>query len=191
MLVSHLSLQLGPPSDTTEPHGIAHSIFSDSSFCDRLLAQLQLKLECIASNWRETNVMETILTIILRLNELAPDHKDTAISILDRIREVTTLWVRKLRSETQHASDSKTARNCQTYLLLAALLCKRACFKLLDVEEPQAFAITSFLEACIVVHDNIPENVEELPRLARSHIIRYETSISYQLTNTNADSPGT
>ncbi|KAK7960428.1 hypothetical protein PG988_011642 [Apiospora saccharicola] len=172
MLVGHLSLQLGPPSDTTEPHGITHSIFSDASFCDKLLTQLQLKLECIASNWRETNVMETILTIVLRLTELTPDHTDTAIAILDRTREVTTLWVRKLRTETQNASDSKTAGNCQTYLLLAALLCKRACYKLLNVDEPPDFVITAFLEACIVVHDNIPENVQDLPRLARSHIIR-------------------
>ncbi|KAK7909043.1 hypothetical protein PG985_014921 [Apiospora marii] len=172
MLVSHLAWQLGPPSETNEPHGVAHSILSDSSLCERLLTQLQLKLECIASNWRETNVMETILTIVLRVTELTSEHTDTTMAILDRIREVTTLWVRKLRSETCQASDSKSAKNCQTYLLLAALLCKRVCFKLLDVEESPDFAITAFLEACIVVHDNIPENVQELPRLARSHIIR-------------------
>lgn len=172
MLVSHLAWQLGPPNESTEPHGVAHSIFLDSSFCDCLLTQLQLKLECIASNWRETNVMEIVLTIVLRVTELTSEHTDAAMAILNRIREVTTLWVRKLRAETYQASDSKSARNCQTYLLMAALLCKRACFKLLNVEDPPEFAITAFLEACIVVHDNIPENVQELPRLARSHIIR-------------------
>ncbi|KAK8075994.1 hypothetical protein PG994_003266 [Apiospora phragmitis] len=172
LLVSYISLQLGHSSDTRDPRGIAHSIFSDVSFCVGLLNQTQLKLECIASNWRETNVMETILTIVLRLTELTREHTETALAILDRCREVTTLWVRKLRAEAYQASDSKSAKNCQYYLLLAALLCKRACFKLLEVEQPPAFVITAFFEACIVVHDNIPEKVQELPRMARNHILR-------------------
>ncbi|KAK7937284.1 uncharacterized protein PG986_014152 [Apiospora aurea] len=172
MLVSHVSLQLGPPCESGDARGIAHSIFSDASFCDGLLSQLQLKLECIASNWRETSVMETILTIVLRLVQLTQHHHGAAMAILDRIREITTLWIRKLRAETYQASDSKSAKNCQFYLLLAALLCKRACFKLLEAEHPPFFVITAFLEACVAVHDNIPENVQELPRMTRNHIVR-------------------
>ncbi|KAK8091544.1 hypothetical protein PG997_001905 [Apiospora hydei] len=172
MLVSHVSLQLGPPCESGDARGIAHSIFSDASFCDGLLSQLQLKLECIASNWRETSVMETILTVVLRLVQLTHHHHGAAMAILDRIREITTLWIRKLRAETYQASDSKSAKNCQFYLLLAALLCKRACFKLLEAEHPPFFVITAFLEACIAVHDNIPENVQELPRMTRNHIVR-------------------
>ncbi|KAK8022740.1 hypothetical protein PG993_013507 [Apiospora rasikravindrae] len=172
MLVSHVSLQLGPPSETSDPRGMAHSIFSDASFCDGLLNQVQLKLECIASNWRETNVMETILTVVLRLIQLIHKHDETAFAILDRTREVTILWIRKLRAETYQASDSKSAKNCQVYLLLAALLCKRACFKLLEAENPPVYVITAFFEACIAVHDNIPENVQDLPRMTRNHIVR-------------------
>ncbi|KAK8110281.1 uncharacterized protein PG998_006738 [Apiospora kogelbergensis] len=185
LLVGHITSQLGPCGNETNdcwPHGTLHSIFSDSSFCDGLLTQLQLKLESIASNWRETNVMEIILTIALRLITLTHslsgssfylvEQTRRSLVILDRIREVTILWIRKLRTETLQASDSKSAKNCQFYLLLAALLCKRACSKLLEVEQPPELVVTAFLEACIVLHDNMPEKVQELPRLVRGHLIR-------------------
>ncbi|KAK7928695.1 hypothetical protein PG985_005693 [Apiospora marii] len=184
-LVGHITSQLGPwcenGANDCWPHGTLHSIFSDASFCDGLLTQLQLKLESIVSNWRETNLMEIILTIALRLITLTQslsshlslrDKQIAPFRILDRIREVTTMWVRKLRAETQQASDSKSAKNCQFYLMLAALLCKRACSKLLEVEQPSDLVTTAFIEACIVLHDNMPENFQELPKSARGYVVR-------------------
>ncbi|KAK8095243.1 uncharacterized protein PG998_014467 [Apiospora kogelbergensis] len=82
------------------------------------------------------------------------------------------MWIRKLRAETQQASDSKSAKNCQFYLILAALLCKRACSKLLEVEQPSDLVTTAFIEACIVLHDNMPENFQELPKSARGYVVR-------------------
>ncbi|KAK6855591.1 hypothetical protein PG995_007742 [Apiospora arundinis] len=185
-LIGHVTSQLGPPcvngTDGVWPHGILHSIFSDASFCDGLLTQLKLKLKSIVSNWRETNAMELILTIALRLINLThglsscssyvSEQAAMAFGILDSIREVATLWMRKLRAETLQTSDSQSAKNSQYYLLLAALLCKRACSKLLEVEPPPVYVTTSFFEACIVLHDNIPENIQELPRLTRGYVVR-------------------
>lgn len=176
ILVNHLTSQLGPSGGRHQILGAVHSALTDPLFCQALLAQLKRRLESVASNWRESHLMNVIITICWRVFDITKaqggmeEQTDAAESLLDNAREITLRWMRKLQTEAYQASNPNAARNIQLYLLNAALLCKRACFVRILLAEQTT--LSTFVEACIAVHDNIPEKVEELPILTRNAIVR-------------------
>ncbi len=179
-LLSHLALQTGPSGETDKLLGTVHDIFRDASFCSALLVQLDQKLECISSNWRETYLMEIVVTLATRLMTLTvpyvgmSDITDRALQILLKAREYTLQWVRKLQQEIYKISDPKSAQNCQTYMLWAALLCKRSFVIYLRVpgRSLNRDALAVLIECCITAHDNIPKDIQELPVMLRNSIAR-------------------
>lgn len=175
ILINHLTSQLGPSEERHEILGVVHAALTDSVFCQALLAQLKRRLQSVASNWRESHLMNVIVTICWRVFDITgaqvgmEEQTEAAKSLLDKAREITLLWMRKLQAEAHH-SNPNAARNIQLYLLNAALLCKRACF--VRIMSDKQTTLSSFVESCIAVHDNIPEKVEELPTLIRNAIVR-------------------
>ncbi|CAJ2504457.1 Uu.00g118510.m01.CDS01 [Anthostomella pinea] len=184
LLMSHLALQCGPwtPSEAEGAHylGVVHSVFRDAPFCKAMLQQLTQKLENIAFNWRETHLMEIIILLILRLVTLLRpfdemnDLSFDALRVLARAREITLGWVRMLRKETYSTSDSSMAQNCQSYLLWAALLCKRtygsylaSAGALIDGD-----SLASLCECLATVFDNIPDNIKSLGPTLTSLFVR-------------------
>ncbi|RYP33766.1 hypothetical protein DL767_004633 [Monosporascus sp. MG133] len=179
-LLNHLALQCGPPDDADELLGTVHNIFRDPSFCTVLLQQLDQKLDAISSNWRETYLMEIVMTLVIRVVTLTvPYHEmadvtTRALDILTRARGYTIQWVRKLRKEIYTIGDPESARNCQIYMLWAALLCKRSFIIHLRVPDLcfDKDALAVLVECCIVAHDNIPKKLHELPDTLRNSIVR-------------------
>ncbi|RYO94253.1 hypothetical protein DL763_004139 [Monosporascus cannonballus] len=170
----------GPHDDADELLGTVHTIFRDPSFCTVLLQQLGEKLDAIFSNWRETYLMEIVMTLVMRVVTLTvPYHEmaditTRALDILARARAYTIQWVRELRQEIYTISDPDSARNCQIYMLWAALLCKRSFIIHLRVPDLcfDKDALAVLVECCIVAHDNIPKKIHELPGTLRNSIIR-------------------
>ncbi|KAH9904538.1 hypothetical protein F4778DRAFT_66392 [Xylariomycetidae sp. FL2044] len=180
LAINHLSLQCGSRCEDNELLGLIHCAFRDPSFCEVLLQQLSQKLEGIALNWRETHLMEIILTLgiravvfTIRFDDMA-SILQRALALLSRAREITLQWVRLLCKQTSRMSDHERAQNCQLYLLWAALLGRRT-FAFYYMAEGRSIGqdeLATFIEFGTAVYDNVPNNMQSLSTLVRHAFIR-------------------
>lgn len=179
-LMSHLVLETGP-SDHDDMLGRVHRIFRDGTFTRALLDQLRQRLDGMTSNWRETNSMETIITILLRSLSLAPNILDETHQLLEKARNITRKWISLLRLEITAVHDADTSRNYSYYILWAALLCKRTIT--IFGESSKAFEsedLECFIECSVALQDNLVGNPEMLPLLLRNAIVR-DLKMVYQM----------
>ncbi|WDK20879.1 hypothetical protein CGRA01v4_12168 [Colletotrichum graminicola] len=186
LLVSHLVLQSGPEDEKGDVLRQVHKVFRDRHFCDRLLEQLCAKLDSLQANWRETYLMDVVITLLLRTHALTATNPNISLGAFDaiiRARGICLRWVEMLRTETFKASDNEAARRCQQYALWAAILCKRTYvihgsqFALLDDT-----ALQTYVECCITVQDNLVVDVGALPPVLRQAIIS-DLKLSYRLSS--------
>jgi hypothetical protein len=170
-LMTFLALQMGP-GDKEDPLGVVHGVFRDEAFCMRLVNQLDQRLDGISSNWRETNCMETLITITHRLFELSESVSAYAVKLLERARTITSNWISALRSEIQTATDAETSRRCSRYAFWAAILCRRTFALYTDQPKLQPAALRSFIECSISLQDNMVSNPAMLPLTLKNALIR-------------------
>ncbi|KAF7931332.1 hypothetical protein BELL_0384g00070 [Botrytis elliptica] len=171
ILVSRLILEAGPNSDGDYLR-IIHQSFRDNSFCCRMLEQLDRRLKNIRTNYRENYSMQTILTILLRIKELAtPSIVKLASELLETARSITSSWVTILREEIRQAVDSDAASRCQTYCLWAALLCRRTLFNF-DNKILEPTALRCFIECSITLQDNLSNDPALAPLGLKNAIIQ-------------------
>jgi hypothetical protein len=170
-LMAALALQIGP-EETEDPLGVIHGVFQDKDFCKRLTDQLDQRLDGLSSNWRETNCMETLITIAHRLFELSDGSSADAIKLLEKARAITSNWISTLRSEIQASIDPGTSQRCSRYAFWASLLCRRtfALYRDQQILEPSAFR--SFVECSISLQDNMESSLALLPRPLKNALIR-------------------
>ena len=168
-LISRLTLQIGQMSPSN-PLGVVHEFFRDESFVKRLLEQLSHRLDDLASNWRETNSMETIITLILRVLLLSPNLLPEAKVLLYKARETAREWLSQLRTKIRFTAD---AGGLRVYCLWASILCRRT-FSFaaeagvaLDTESLQCF-----LECSIILQDNLVSDPGVLPLLLKNALVR-------------------
>ncbi|KAI1771547.1 hypothetical protein F4818DRAFT_454673 [Hypoxylon cercidicola] len=184
LLFDHLANQMGATEKHQRLLGVIHTAFVDASFCEALLQQLRMKIEAIASNWRETHVMEIIITLALRLVTSATLLSDmtrqvkAAFDLLYEARQITLRWVRMLRKEIYCASGHGN----QSYLLWAALLCKRtyASYQMETTQDLDTDGLATFLECCATANDNIPNDITSLGQLMRNAYLR-DLRMTYNL----------
>ncbi|KAL7619655.1 hypothetical protein AAE478_010196 [Parahypoxylon ruwenzoriense] len=180
LLLDHLAHQIGPSEDHEDPLGPIHCVFKDDSFCKVLLGQLSTKLETIASNWRETHLMEIIIMLALRVTAFTSpfaDMKcwvDMAFGILSKARLIALGWARMLRKQMFDSRDLSNAQNCQSYLRWAALLCKRtyAVYQTTTNKDLEKDDLSTFIECSIAVYDNLPDDIESLGRVVKNSFVR-------------------
>ncbi|RAL63868.1 hypothetical protein DID88_003511 [Monilinia fructigena] len=171
ILVSRLVLEAGP-NPSGDPLRIIHQSFRDGTFCYRMIEQLEQKLENIKSNYRENHAMESILTILLRLKQLAlSDIKISASRLLETARTITESWVQTLREEMKQKTDPVTASRCQGYCLWAALLCRRT-FSYQDGTLLEPTALRCFIECSITLQDNLSSDPALAPLSLKNAIVR-------------------
>ncbi|KAF4965489.1 hypothetical protein FSARC_6722 [Fusarium sarcochroum] len=187
MLLSHLALQCGPLDNSQSAFRLIHEVFRDSGFCKTLIQQLSHRLDSLSANWRETYLMETIITFALRMLDLAwaasmQKVSEEAISILVRARSTCVRWFKLLRAESYKVIDAETAQRFQQYALWAALLCKRTYTPLaygpLDLDDS---SLEIYIQSSIMVNDNLVVKLEALPQLLQHAIIR-DIRLSYRLS---------
>ncbi|KAI9833796.1 MAG: hypothetical protein M1819_003531 [Sarea resinae] len=182
LLISQLALQVGPACGA-DPLRSVHSIFRDVPFCERLLDQLGRRLDAISSNWRETNCMELLVSLMLRLCSLAPESSivNAAGQLLHKTRMITYRWVSLLRAELQGATDAETSQKCSRYAFWASLLCRRTFSLHVQLEETlQPTALRCFLECSITLQDNLVRDPSSLPNFLRNAVVR-DTKMVYDL----------
>ena len=165
MLMSRLSCQSGPAQKGRLLRKM-HFAFEDSKFCSVLLKQLNDKLEGIAQNCRETNCMQMVINLGLRLHSLAPSPniQYECLNLLTAARSIAVKWFNQLKSEIHKATDAVTSRKSSRFAMLAAILCRRCLWvygeenKVLDGE-----ALKSYIQSSIVMQDNLDSNPSALP----------------------------
>ncbi|OHE94857.1 hypothetical protein CORC01_09875 [Colletotrichum orchidophilum] len=187
LLVTHLILQSGPQGKRGDVLRTTHNIFRNKSFCDRLLEQVQMRLESVQANWRETYQMDTLITFLLRIHALtaatSPEQHKTHSTII-RARGICITWVKMLRYEASRESDVDKARRCQQYALWAAILCKRT-YIIHDsrFENFDRFLLQTYIECCITVQDHLVVDVGALPQVLQ-HAVVSDMKLSYRLSST-------
>lgn len=178
-LVSQLALQAGRPWEDNALR-FGHWVFQDDQFCAQFIVQIRKRLTAISTNWRESQTLECMITLVQRLWQLGESSKviEQAAVLLMEIRATTLGWTRLLRREIFNAGDGKFAQARSRDAFSAALLCRRT-FVLeayntsdrLDAEE-----LACFIEASIVMNDNMPESgpgrISRLPLHLRNMFLR-------------------
>ncbi|KAF7562130.1 hypothetical protein G7046_g2016 [Stylonectria norvegica] len=185
-LLNYLTLQCGPRGEQEDGFRLMHGVFRDETFCDKLIQQLLRRLDSLSANWRETCLMETIITFSLRLFDLALAARlflisTRALALIEQARCICARWFKLLREEGGKVTDSHTAKRYQQYALWAALLCKRTFTVYLTSNETlESAALETFVQSSITVQDNLVVKLESLPQTIRSAVIR-DMRMSYAL----------
>jgi hypothetical protein len=172
-LISSLALQLGPATTEEDHLGAVHRHFLDPYFCRGLLDQLNWRMEAISSNWRESNCMEMLITLLLRLEQLGTGIRYDVHNLILRAREITLGWTIALRQELQFATDIETAERCSKYALWAALLCRRTFAVQLDSTQMlDSKAMETFLECSVALQDSLVSDPAKLNGILKNSVIR-------------------
>ena len=186
LLIAQLALQAGPAYNL-DPLRTVHRVFQDRAFCKRLIEQIDQRLDAIYFNWRETNCMEMLLTLILRFCSNPSKHiTEEAFKLLEKARVATFRWIGLLRKEIHRPTDASTFQRCSRYALWAALLCRRT-FAMYTVDQRagqienlQPSALACFIECSITLQDNSVDDPATLPPVLRNILIR-DLKMVYQL----------
>ncbi|KXH27290.1 hypothetical protein CSIM01_02574 [Colletotrichum simmondsii] len=191
LLVTHLVLQSGPQDTSGDFLRTTHNIFRDESFCERLVEQIQTRLESVQANWRETYQMDILITLLLRTFALTATNPDPkGFPTIIRARKICLRWVEMLRFETFRARDVETARRCQQYALWAAVLCKRTyIIHANQVAHLDPLSLQTYIECCITVQDNLVVDVGALPQVLQ-HAVVSDMKLSYRLSSLVRNSIG-
>jgi len=157
----------------------AHTIFSDTSFCLKLISVLQRLLTSVETNWNEQYSMSTTISLTSRLLSLtsSPRVVNDCLQLLRKARSVAFGWYRYLKRTHLHTiSNGEDEQQKGSLLLLGASL---LCFSTLDVEEDQIEGVLNSVEdlACVAeihntIHDHLPNNVVSLTRAMRQSLLR-------------------
>jgi hypothetical protein len=159
-LIVHVSLQVGKVLDG-DSYGAVHKVFRDAAFCSQLLKQLTWRMDAIACNWRESNCMEIIISLLLRLISLGPSTKRAAVSLILRARAVTMNWINALEEEPKKSYDIESEERFSKYALWAALLCRRTfAIAVLELDPLDAQSLACYLYCTITLQDNMPSEIK-------------------------------
>ncbi|CZT03079.1 uncharacterized protein RAG0_09953 [Rhynchosporium agropyri] len=171
-LIQFLALQAGPGMGDNHL-GVICAVFKDKIFCENLIQQLEQRLDAISTNWRDTNSMESLITIGLRIFELGVGVTEKAKKLLEKARTIINNWVANLRIESRHATDAETALRCSRFALSAALLCRRTfAIFLHDGQLMDATALESFIRCSVTLQENLGENPSMLIQSIRRTLVR-------------------
>ncbi|KAL8391947.1 hypothetical protein RB595_002236 [Gaeumannomyces hyphopodioides] len=176
ILVRFVALQAGPLGDTDDSLRVVHGILREESFGRKLLQQLSQRLTSISTNWREVFVMDTIITLALRLYELTNECSHAvhfkALHLLGSARQIALGWMTLLREETRNEKDADTARRVQQYAVWAALLCRRTFAIHVDQHTTlDTESLGTFVECSITLQNNLPGNINSFPSLLKEAVI--------------------
>ena len=181
-LVSQLAVQAGPSHESDHLRMI-HLVFRDTSFCLRLLEQLQVRLRGITSNWRETYCMQMLIGLLLRVISVADDNtaRERATKLLLEARASTSSWVTLLREEVIKAQDAANAHRYGRYAFWASLLCKST-FTLHTSQSDRLSAkeLQCFIESSCTLQDNLVEKPLALPVFIR-HSLVCDLKMTYRM----------
>ncbi|KAH8814811.1 hypothetical protein F5884DRAFT_151839 [Xylogone sp. PMI_703] len=180
LVVSQLAVQAGPMGEGADTLRDAHVVFTDVQFCKRLIEQIEKRLDNILSNWRERYCMDMLITLSLRLYELAP-WKLFAHTLLKKARDATLKWISHLRNEVRNATDAEAAERAAGYGFSAALLCRRTFATFIGAKTiMNKEDLCSFVKASLALQENLVGDVKKLSQVTRNMFAR-DIKMAYHL----------
>jgi hypothetical protein len=192
ILLNHLALHCGPASDQNDnlkPLRLIHSVFRDAHFVEKLLDQLNSRLSNLAAvaSWREAYLMGSIITLALRIFDLASaaklgtDIHEKALGSILQTREICVQWFRLIRGEILTSPDTAAAKQLQQRALAAALLCRRTFVIHLEHAIPfNSASLATYVESAIATHENMVSNIHALPQTMLQDMVS-TTKLSHRL----------
>ncbi|KAL4806252.1 hypothetical protein BDV18DRAFT_160319 [Aspergillus unguis] len=173
MLFHRLVLQVGPRLENESMRAV-HVILKDFRLCSRLAEQISRHLESIATNWRETTYMETLLTLSLRLFLIGHlQTRATAKKLLLRIRQITKKWVIILQDETRNTEDVNQSDRAARYRFLSALLCRRTFLPWLTSQTAlDSEGLACFFIASLAMQESLVVDLSKFSTLTRNLLVR-------------------
>ncbi|KAI0530402.1 hypothetical protein GGR58DRAFT_232579 [Xylaria digitata] len=172
-LVCQLAIQVGPelPGEVLRA---VHVVFREPAFLERLAEMIEKRLRAILDNWRESNCMEILVTLSLRLFYLTSGAmRIRAESLLRLARRSALDWIARLRKEVRTASDADGAQRAATYGFLAALLCRRTFAVYADLDQTISDDDPAcWIEASLALQENLLVDINSLPPRLKSMCIR-------------------
>ncbi|KAL3476926.1 hypothetical protein BJX99DRAFT_258041 [Aspergillus californicus] len=173
VLSHHLILQAGPRLENDSRRAV-HVLFRDMAFCNRLTEEVSRHVEALASNWRETNYMETLLTLSIRMFSLgAASSRHDSTHLILRIRQITLNWITLLRNETRNAEDVFQSDRAARYCFVSALLCRRTFTPWLTSQAGfDAESLKCFFEASLAMQESLVVDLSKFTTITRNMIVR-------------------
>jgi len=169
-IVTRVILQVGP-SNSTDVMRNVHCVFRDDSFCDKLLSQIEYRLEAVRRNWREPTQLDILMSMLLKIMGFTSNARIHRLAerMLIVAREITQGWCVSLRADSNHSGNSPTV-----FAIWAAVLCKRTFYHLFakksDLIPAKAFG--EFIAASIILQNYMVARFESLPHNLRNAILR-------------------
>lgn len=189
VLLNHLALQCGPPSEQNDPLRLVHSVFRDTHFVEKLLEQVASRLSTLSAlaSWREAHLMGTMITLTLRTLDLADAASlgagiySKALRFVVMARDTCVHWFRLLREEIQTSPDALAAQQLQQRALAAALLCRRTFVIHIEHFVPfDSVSLETYIESGIVAQENMASEVNSLPQTILQDLVS-AIKLSYRL----------
>lgn len=179
-MFNHLATQAGPATPNHDTFGDIHAVFRDMSFCDSLAAQVEKRLSDITSNWREIHCMDVMITLSLRLYDLAAPMI-RAKELLVQARHITLAWITRLRADVRNAKETFIAETAAKYAFSAALLCRRTFSNLTEPDTVMSEDdLSTFVQASLALQENLLVDVAKLPPTLKRMLIR-DTKTTYKI----------
>ncbi|KAM0145804.1 hypothetical protein ACHAQE_011068 [Botrytis cinerea] len=174
LIFNHLAVQVGPSKNQVDVLRDCHVVFRDSSFCQRLIEQIENRLNNIATNWREVYCMEMLITLSLRIFELTSGQdRQSAERLLKNARESTLQWICHLRKQVRNTTDAQTAETAARYGFWAALLCRRT-FSIFVGSDSKLNTedLSTFVQGSIALQENLTLKIMKLPIVLKNMLVR-------------------
>ncbi|TGO40912.1 hypothetical protein BHYA_0029g00210 [Botrytis hyacinthi] len=184
LIFNHLAIQVGPSKNQADVLRDCHVVFRDSSFCQRLIEQIENRLHNIATNWREVYCMEMLITLSLRIFELTSGQdRQSAERLLENARKSTLKWICHLRKEIRNTNDAKIAETAAKYGFWAALLCRRT-FSIFTGSDSKLNKedLSSFVQGTIALQENLTVKIMKLPRILKKMLVR-DSRMAHDIQN--------
>ncbi|KAL8335908.1 hypothetical protein RB598_009880 [Gaeumannomyces tritici] len=190
-LISQLATQAGPRLDDDILRKV-HACFREPGFVERLARGIEKRIKSILTNWREHQCMDMLITLALRIYQLAPDDtgRRRAQDLLEMTREALLGWTVQISgikipsAQSSATTDGDTAQRASGYCLWASLLCRRTFDVYADlaadgdfVLEPEHLA--SWIQASVALQESIMVDIDELPVMEKHALIRDSKAAYY------------
>lgn len=180
LIYSQLAVQAGS-AGTSEILRDAHIVFQDEQFCLRLAELIRSRLADLQSNWRETQCMELLITLSLRLFTLSSGAgRRAAEELIKKARATTLAWISILQREVQNSVDSDAVERAAMYGFWASLLCRRTFSILIGTSSINNNDLTCFVQASIALQENLVIDLSKLSRNTK-FILVHDLKLAYQL----------
>jgi hypothetical protein len=179
-MFNHLANQAGPANNKHDTFGDIHAVFKDTSFCDCLAAEVEKRLNDIATNWREVHCMEVMITLSLRLCDLAASITQ-GNDLLIQARRITLVWITRLRADVRNAKETSIAETAARYAFWAALLCRRTFSKATELNPIMSEDdLSTFVQASLALQENFLVDLAKLPSVLKAMLIR-DTKLTFRI----------